>query len=130
MVSGHGSAEAQFFPSSWKSPRGTVGAAPARGAHQLHECVASAWHRPPFWRAPHWVQGSAVALLKCLKIFDTGAHIFTLHQAGFLPCRASMQSQKRTQGSADPEAPAQGQPTFSTGPPVIVLALLNHNHSQ
>ena len=130
MVSGHGSAEAQFFPGSWKSPRGTVGAAPARGAHQLHEHVASAWHRPLFWRAPHWVQGSAVALLKCLKIFDPGPHVFTLHQAGFLPCRAGMQSQERTRESAEPGAPAQGRPTLSAGPPVIVSALLNHNHSQ
>ena len=128
MVSGHGSAEAQFFPGSWKSPRGTVGAALAHGAH--HECAASASHRPPFWRAPHWVQGSAVAVLKCLKIFDPGPRVFTLHQAGFLPCRASMQSQERTRGSADPEAPTQGWPTLSTGLPVIVLALLNHNHSQ
>lgn len=102
-----------------------MGAALARGAH--HECAS---HRPPFWGAPHWIQGSAVAILKCLKIFHPGPHIFTLHQAGFLPCRAGMQSQERPRGSVDPEAPAQGQPTLSVGLPVIVLALLNHNHSQ
>ena len=86
-------------------------------------------HTGPVLEGPTLGSGLCCCRLEMLKDIRPRSPRFHSTPGWVPPCRAGMQSQERTQGSADPEAPTQGWPTLSTGLPVIVLALLNHNHS-